>query len=465
MEVKAPLAHNALNGPMTNVTLKYATRAVPRYTSYPTAPHFDVGFGADIYAEWLQSVDPLVPISLYLHVPFCQSMCHYCGCYTKITKKEKPLQDYADMLVREIALVASKLPDQQLVSHIHWGGGTPSILPRDAFLRVVDVVKAHFTFTSDIEHAIELDPRTVNPELAQTLHLAGINRASLGVQDFDLKVQEAVGRVQPYAIVKASVEALRAVGIEEINLDLMYGLPHQTRETIRNSIDLTASLNPTRLALFGYAHVPWMKKHQRLIKEELLPDAQERIALFDDACQALADYGFEKIGLDHFAKSDDPLAIAAREGSMRRNFQGYTTDEADILIGLGASSIGKMPQGYIQNSPDFGGWVRSVEAGELPIARGLAMDDDDRARAAIIMSIMTAYQVDIAMVAKDFGVNLDAIRASSYGYLDELIADGVATREGDLVCVTHEGRPLVRLVAAAFDAYLHKGKGRHSVAV
>ncbi|HAT85878.1 oxygen-independent coproporphyrinogen III oxidase [Cohaesibacter gelatinilyticus] len=450
---------------MTNVTLKYATRAVPRYTSYPTAPHFDADFGRDIYAEWLKSVDPSVPISLYLHVPFCQSMCHYCGCYTKITQKEKPLQDYADMLVREVELVASKLPKQQPVSHIHWGGGTPSILPRDAFLRVVEAVKTHFTFTDDMEHAIELDPRTVTPELAETLRLAGINRTSLGVQDFDLKVQEAVGRVQPYEIVKASVEALRAVGIEEINLDLMYGLPHQTRETIRNSVDLTASLNPTRLALFGYAHVPWMKKHQRLIKEELLPNAEERIALFDDACQALADYGFEKIGLDHFAKSDDPLAIAAREGSMRRNFQGYTTDEAEILIGLGASSIGKMPQGYIQNSPDFGGWVRSVESGELPIARGLAMDSDDRARAAIIMSIMTAYTVDIAAVAKDFNVNLEAIRASSYSYLDELIEDGVAKRNGDIVEVTHEGRPLVRLVAAAFDAYLHKGKGRHSVAV
>ncbi|MCT4655935.1 MAG: oxygen-independent coproporphyrinogen III oxidase [Cohaesibacter sp.] len=450
---------------MTNVTLKYATRAVPRYTSYPTAPHFSAEFGRETYADWLKSVDPATPISLYLHVPFCQSMCHYCGCYTKITQKEKPLQDYADMLVREVELVASKLPDNQPVAHIHWGGGTPSILPRDAFLRVVEAVKKHFHFIDGMEHAIELDPRTVTPELAETLRLAGINRTSLGVQDFDLKVQEAVGRVQPYEIVKSSVEALRAVGIEEINLDLMYGLPYQTRETIRNSVDLTASLKPTRLALFGYAHVPWMKKHQRLIKEELLPNAEERIALFDDACEALAEYGFEKIGLDHFAQKDDPLAVAAREGSMRRNFQGYTTDEAEILIGLGASSIGKMPQGYMQNSPDFAGWVRSVEAGELPIARGITMDDDDRARACIIMSIMTAYEVDVAAVAKDFGVNLQAIRASAYSYLDELIEDGVVTRDGDIVRVTHEGRPLVRLAAAAFDAYLHKGKGRHSVAV
>ena len=195
-----------------------------------------------------------------------------------------------------------------------------------------------------------------------------------------------------------------------------------------------------------------------------MPNASERIALFDDATEALGDYGFEKIGLDHFAKSDDPLAIAARDGTMRRNFQGYTTDEADILIGIGASSIGKMPQGYMQNSPDFAGWVRSVEAGELPIARGIAMDQDDRARAAIIMSIMTAYEVDIAAVAKDFHVDIEPLR-SCYAQLEELEADGVSVREGDTIRVTHEGRPLVRLVASVFDAYLQTGKGRHSVAV
>ena len=448
----------------TDVTLKYATRAVPRYTSYPTAPHFSADVGRETYAQWLATVDPATPISLYLHVPFCQSMCHYCGCYTKITKQEKPLQDYADMLVREVALVASKLPDGQSVSHIHWGGGTPSILPRDAFLRVVNEIRRHFTFTRDMEHAIELDPRTVTIELAETLRDAGINRASLGVQDFDIKVQEAVGRVQSYDVVKTSVDALRAVDINEINLDLMYGLPHQSRETIRNTVELTVSLSPSRLALFGYAHVPWMKKHQRLIPEDLLPDAAQRIALFDDASEALADYGYEKIGLDHFAKSDDPLAIAARAGNMRRNFQGYTTDEADILIGIGASSIGKMPQGYMQNSPDFAGWVRAVEAGELPIARGIAMDIDDRARASIIMSLMTAYEVDVAAVARDFAVDPAPLRAC-YSQLSDLQVDGVCERDGDIVRVTHEGRPLVRLVASAFDAYLQTGKGRHSVAV
>lgn len=449
---------------MTNVTLKYATRAVPRYTSYPTAPHFSADVDRNVYACWLETIDPATPISLYLHVPFCQSMCHYCGCYTKITKQEKPLQDYADMLVREVELVASKLPDGQPVSHIHWGGGTPSILPHDAFLRVVDALRRHFTFTEGMEHAIELDPRTVTQSLVNTLKEAGINRSSLGVQDFDLKVQESVGRVQPFEQVEKAVSLLRSAGIAEINLDLMYGLPHQSRETIRNTVELAAKLDPTRLALFGYAHVPWMKKHQRLIPEDLLPDASERIALFDDATEALADHGYEKIGLDHFAKANDPLAIAAREGRMRRNFQGYTTDEADILIGIGASSIGKMPQGYIQNSPDFAGWVRAIEAGDLPIVRGLEMDPDDRARAAIIMSIMTAYEVDVAAIADDFGVALAPLRAC-YPQLSELIADGVADRDGDLVRVTHAGRPLVRLVAAAFDAYLQAGKGRHSVAV
>ena len=307
-------------------------------------------------------------------------------------------------------------------------------------------------------------PRTVTAELAETLRQAGITRASLGVQDFDLKVQETVGRVQPYDQVKASVDALRAVGIEKINLDLMYGLPFQSLETIRNAVDLTVSLDPSRLALFGYAHVPWMKKHQRLIPEDKLPNAEERIVLFDEASKALMEHGYEQIGLDHFAKADDPLAIAAREGSMRRNFQGYTTDEADTLIGIGASSIGKLPQGYIQNSPDFGGWERAVDAGQLPIARGIALDQDDRARATIIMSLMTAYEANVAEVAEAFGVALEPLRAC-YHQLEELEADGLAERSGDIVRVTHVGRPLVRLVAAVFDAYLHTGKARHSVAV
>ncbi|SFN96461.1 coproporphyrinogen III oxidase, anaerobic [Cohaesibacter marisflavi] len=449
---------------MTNVTLKYATRSVPRYTSYPTAPHFSNAVGAETYEQWLQAVDPQTPISLYLHVPFCDSMCHYCGCYTKVTKQEKPLRDYTDHLVKEVALVASKLPANQPVSHIHWGGGTPSILPHDCFLKVVNAVRSHFSFIDDMEHAIELDPRTVTPELAETLQLAGITRASLGVQDFDLKVQETVGRVQPYEQVRASVDALRAVGIEKINLDLMYGLPFQTLETVREAVALTVSLDPSRLALFGYAHVPWMKKHQRLIPEDKLPDAEERIALFDAATHALEQNGYEKIGLDHFAKADDPLAVAARAGTMRRNFQGYTTDEAEILIGIGASSIGKMPQGYIQNSPDFGGWERAVDAGTLPIARGIELDQDDRARAAIIMSLMTAYEVDVAAVAEAFDVDLAPLRAC-YPHLEELEADGIAERKGDIVHVTQTGRPLVRLVSAVFDAYLQTGKARHSVAV
>ena len=284
------------------------------------------------------------------------------------------------------------------------------------------------------------------------------------MQDFDLKVQETVGRVQPYEQVRASVEALRAVGIEKINLDLMYGLPFQTLETVREAVALTVSLDPSRLALFGYAHVPWMKKHQRLIPEDKLPDAEERIALFDAATHALEQNGYEKIGLDHFAKADDPLAVAARAGTMRRNFQGYTTDEAEILIGIGASSIGKMPQGYIQNSPDFGGWERAVDAGTLPIARGIELDQDDRARAAIIMSLMTAYEVDVAAVAEAFDVDLAPLRAC-YPHLEELEADGIAERKGDIVRVTQTGRPLVRLVSAVFDAYLQTGKARHSVAV
>ncbi len=457
----APMAHSKTTIP---IDLKYATRSVPRYTSYPTAPHFDASVTAEVYRGWLAGLDAGAPISVYLHVPYCRTICHYCGCHTKGARKDDPVIAYAEDLVAEIALVGEAIGRRLPVAHIHWGGGTPSLLPRESFRAVVAALRATFDIRPDIEHAIELDPRTVTPDLAALLAESGVTRASLGVQDFDTRVQEAIGRIQPIETVAAAVEALRAAGIAAINFDLMYGLPHQTAETIRRTIELTHEFNPSRIALFGYAHVPWFKKHQRLIDEAALPGANARFELEQTARAGLASYGYEAIGLDHFALADDEMAIAARAGALRRNFQGYTTDTADTLIGLGASSIGESAMGFVQNDPDVGRWRKAIGAGRLPTAKGKALDADDRLRAAIIERVMCDYAVDVEAVCAAHGTTSAAV-ADAFERLIEPAGDGLVVVEGTRIRVTEAGRPLVRIVAAAFDVYLARTTARHSVAV
>ncbi|OKL42652.1 oxygen-independent coproporphyrinogen III oxidase [Pseudovibrio exalbescens] len=449
---------------MTSLELRYATLSVPRYTSYPTAPHFSEEVTAEDYGAWLKAIPSGQPLSLYLHVPFCQEMCHYCGCNTKATKKIAPVVAFAETLQREIALVVDHLGCNRPVQHIHWGGGTPSLLPRDAFLSILNQLQEAFHFTDDLEHAIELDPRTVTPYLAQTLTMGGINRASLGVQDFDHAVQQAIGRVQSFECVEMACHALRDVGITEINFDLMYGLPHQTPETLSQTVALTRKLAPGRIALFGYAHVPWFKKHQQLIEETALPDASARIALSDVARSALIDAGYTAIGLDHFALPDDSMAIALHEGTLRRNFQGYTTDKANTLIGFGPSSIGFLPMGYVQNTHETREWTRQVEQDHLPIKKGIAVSADDLCRAHIIERLMTAYNVDIAEASAHYGVPLSSF-VDCFERLNPLAEDGLVTISGDRVKVTDVGERYVRVIAAAFDAYLHVSTARHSVAV
>jgi len=449
----------------------YAMRNVPRYTSYPTAPHFHDGIDGKTYAAWLGEQEPSEPLSLYLHVPFCREICHYCGCHTKATRKDAPLIAYTDILLKEIDLVADALGGARPVSHIHWGGGTPSLLPRQCLEDIAARLQRHFNLTEDAEHAIELDPRFVSKELAKTLKRISITRTSLGVQDFDPVVQKAIGRPQSFEVVSKAVAHLRAEGLEALNFDLMYGLPHQSEETILDTINKTLDLTPSRIALFGYAHVPWMKKHQRLIDEDSLPDAATRIALADLARDALVASGYVQIGLDHFALPKDSMAIALKAGTLRRNFQGYTTDTSRSLIGFGVSSIGCVPQGYIQNASDVGAWTRSVEAGELPIVKGFALTDDDRARAEIIESLMTDHMVDAIAVGTKHGAPIDDLGCSIHA-LDEYARDGLVVVDGGKVQVTETGKPYVRLVASAFDSYFGKAANapgqapaRHSMAV
>ncbi len=451
---------------MNQTLLDYAARSVPRYTSYPTAPHFSGDVGHGTYARWLTDLPPEARLSVYLHVPYCRTMCHYCGCHTKAVLRPEPVSAYARTLEREIDLVGQHLgaADRRPLSHIHWGGGTPSLLDHADFSAIVKRLTALFDLEPDAEHAIELDPRTVTGDLVETLVACGVNRASLGVQDFNPHVQQAIGRVQDEALVRSVVDSLRTAGIDAINMDLMYGLPHQGVDDVIGSVDAAVRMAPSRIALFGYAHVPWMKKHQRLIDSAALPGAMERLRQAEAAADRLVARGYVAIGIDHFALPDDPLAIAAADGTLRRNFQGYTTDPADALIGLGASSIGRMPQGYSQNAPDIGGWRRAVEAGTLPVVRGRALDDDDRARADIIERLMCDFAVDAEAIFMRYRLPVAALEDADT-ILAPLIRDGLAERDGAILRIPPAMRSYARLVASAFDAYLQNGVGRHSVAV
>ena len=442
---------------------KYDLR-VPRYTSYPTAPHFSETVDADVYGNWLRDLDPADPLSLYFHIPFCDSMCWFCGCYTKIVKRYEPVRDYLDVLLKEIDLMAEALPGTFKARHLHWGGGSPTMLKGGDWLEIITHLRKRFDVIDNAEVAVELDPRTATEDYVRALAEAGVNRTSIGVQDFDPKVQEAINRIQPHDVTKRVVDWLRQYGIDKVNMDLMYGLPHQTTDLVIKEVDLAVEMRPVRVALFGYAHVPWMKSHQKMIKEEDLPDTPERWEQFTAASERLEAAGYVKIGLDHFALPEDELAIALDEGRLHRNFQGYTTDAASTMIGMGASSIGQLPQGYVQNALPLRDYRKAIEEGRFAVAKGLELSDEDRLNAAVIERIMCDMSVDLDAIAGHFGVS-EAYFDADLDKLVPLAEDGICSIEERKVAVGEDGRPFIRLVAAVFDRYLDRGQKRHSKAV
>jgi oxygen-independent coproporphyrinogen-3 oxidase len=439
-------------------------RRLPRYTSYPTAPHFHAGIDAATYRRWLGAIAPGAAASLYLHVPFCEAMCWYCGCHTTVAKSHGPVARYVELLEREMALVAAAIPFRLGVAHIHWGGGTPNLLAADELARLFAALRRHFDLAPDAEIAVELDPRTLDRDRVRALARGGVNRASLGVQDLDPRVQAAINRHQPYEQTAEAVALLRDHGIARLNVDLMYGLPYQTEEGLLRSIDAMAALAPDRFALFGYAHVPWMKPHQRRIPEAALPDTASRASAYARASEHLAQHGYRPIGIDHFACAGDALALAAAEGRLRRNFQGYTADRAPVLIGLGASAIGSLDQGYVQNEASIAGWRDAIGAGNLATRRGIALDVEDRLRRAIIERLMCDLRADITELATENGRNpADFVEESTE--IDRLCAAGLGWREGWRIGVAERHRPLVRALAAVFDRHLKSGVARHSRAL
>ncbi len=428
-------------------------RPVPRYTSYPTAPHFKAGFTTEEYRHWLGGIDGGQKISLYIHIPFCPSLCWFCGCHTKITQRYAPVKDYIDLLIKEIAMVGALLPKGVEVGHIHFGGGSPTITKSNDFLRLMGALQANFRVSPQAEQAIEVDPRQLNEGKIATYAKAGINRASIGVQDFDERVMEAVNRPQPFFSSYEAIHTLRDYGIRNINTDIMYGLPHQTIETMHQMIVRILLLDPDRVSLFGYAHVPWMKKHMRLISTNSLPDMSTRFDLFTYASAMLVENGYIPIGIDHFAKKGDPLALAAQEGRLHRNFQGYTDDPCPIMIGFGSSAISHLPQGFVQNTPHTSGYRDRILADDLPVEKSCSLHQEDKLRATVIEKLMCDFHADIEGLCKDYGYETDQLDESLHRLTPLVEAGLVEVAPGREVTVL--ARQAARLASAAFDAYLN----------
>jgi len=436
---------------------------VPRYTSYPTAPHFHAGITPQTYARWLGEVPETASISLYLHIPYCDRLCWFCGCHTKHTLRYEPIASYLEALFAEIDWVAAKLGGRGRVTAIHLGGGSPTMLSAPDMARLKTRLASRFSIDQAAEISIEIDPNDLSEDRFDAMAEFGLTRASVGVQDFDEKVQRAINRLQSFEQTRHVIDSVRQRGVHSVNVDVLYGLPYQTLESITATIAQVLTLNPDRTALFGYAHVPWMKKHQQMIPEAALPDIHARYAQSQLAARLLNQGGMGSIGFDHFAKPTDSLAIAATNGKLRRNFQGYTDDRADLLIGLGASAIGQLPQGYVQNITPTGEYQKAVLAGNGATTRGFALTDADRLHGFAIEALLCRFALTRAELLP-FGMAGQALFEMAQG-LAETDADGLCAADAETFSVTALGRPFVRSIAARFDTYLGEGAARHSLAV
>jgi oxygen-independent coproporphyrinogen III oxidase len=453
-----------MTGMKVELNDRYREERLPRYTSYPTAPHFTDAVSDADYGDWLSSIGSSTTASLYLHVPFCRSMCWYCGCHTTIVQRDAPIADYLTVLRREIELVASRLKDPPSVRHIHFGGGTPTIIEPEEFTDLISLLRGKFNIGPDAEIAVEIDPRRLTDAMIAALGKSGVTRASLGVQSFDPRVQKAINRIQSVEQTAAVTAGLRAAGVSGVNFDLIYGLPHQTVQSCIDTVEQCIELRPDRFAVFGYAHVPAFKKHQRKIDESALPEGAARRDQAEAIAEALVRAGYVQIGLDHFALAADSMVNAQTDGVLRRNFQGYTTDSSDVLIGFGASAISRFAQGYAQNEVALGRHAARVSGGELGTAKGYRMTADDRLRADLIERLMCDFEVDLAQVCSRHQATFEDL-VQSAPRLRELASDGIIRIDGSMIRVADNSRILLRTVASAFDAYLNSSARTFSQAV
>ncbi|EGF89976.1 oxygen-independent coproporphyrinogen III oxidase [Asticcacaulis biprosthecium C19] len=437
--------------------LQWLSKEAPRYTSYPSAHHFERVSPAT-YSGWLQSLTPDQSVGLYVHVPFCEQMCWFCGCNTQITRRYDPVEAYVDNLLTEIRLLAGVLGFRPRVHALHFGGGSPGMLTPESLTRLMTALFETFDIRDNAEISIELDPRRVTREKVLAYALLGFNRVSLGVQDTQAQVQAAINRIQPMDQVKKTCDLLRAHDISEIGIDLIYGLPHQTANSLEHTLEDVAKLAPNRISAFSYAHVPWVKKHQRLIDATTLPDTGEKALQYLQIDTQLQAMGYAGVGIDHFARADDGLARAVRDGTLRRNFMGYTDLPNDRLIGLGASSISNLDQGLAQNIAQATSYQSSVTTGVLPTVRGWTYHGDDRVRGEIISQLMCFFRADVGEILTRHGY--------PFGHLDEeiealgeYVEAGLVSVDKRVVTFDNPLKMLVRPVACTFDRYARRENG------
>lgn len=446
--------------PLRSLAERYAA-PVPRYTSYPTAPHFHDGIGPREAAAWMSELPKGSNLSLYVHIPFCRALCWYCGCTTTVANSPQPVAAYLQTLETEMTHAAALVPADHRVSHLHWGGGSPNTLVAADIVALADRTRELFNVDDAAEFAVEIDPRFMDRDRVAAFRQAGVNRVSIGVQDFDPKVQAAINRHQSYELTARVVAMLCEVGIPSLNIDLVYGLPGQTQASVARTLDQVLKLDPDRVAVFGYAHLPERIRHQRLIDTSALAGPGDRLGQANRISRKLLAHGYVRVGLDHFAKPSDPLAA----GPLGRNFQGYTTDTADALIGFGASAISRLPQGFTQNAPRVPDYTSRIASRRLATARGFAFSSEDRIRGYVIERLMC----DLTFSETDLRARFGAAEAQSLiddaQLLIESDQDGLIEPTPDGFRVSEGGRPFVRSICACFDSYLGQSAARHAAGV
>jgi len=427
----------------------------PRYTSYPTAPVWHERFGADDYRAALAAAGNRSgePLSLYVHVPYCEQMCWFCGCTTVITQNHDREDPYIDNVIREARMVREAIGAERPVAQHHWGGGTPTFLSPASMERLFLGIRELFPLTADAEVSIEVDPRVTTKEQLVLLRKVGFNRISMGVQDFDERVQKVDHREQTFEQTKAIIDTSRELGFLSVNMDLIYGLPHQTADSFQHTLNLVYELRPERIAYYSYAHVPWLKKHQRVIPEAALPRGEAKLSLYLAALQSFRDHDYEPIGMDHFALSEDELAVAARAGTLHRNFMGYTTRPAEDMVAFGMSAISDVAGAFAHNYKDVQSWQAEIEQGRLPTDRGLVRSEEDERRRRLILHLMCRFRVDFA----DHGGQGEFQRRyqPELQRLQPMVDDGLARITDEAIEVTDAGRLFVRNLCMVFDAYLN----------
>ncbi|MDX2256683.1 MAG: oxygen-independent coproporphyrinogen III oxidase [Pseudanabaenaceae cyanobacterium bins.39] len=444
---------------------------VPRYTSYPPATELKEDFNSQDFHEAIAAGNrQQTPLSLYCHIPFCDTPCYFCGCNTIITPRKEFAEPYLIYLMRHIAQIAPLVSRDRAVEQMHWGGGTPNYLEIAQIERLWQCLQENFTFATDAEISIEVNPRSLTREYLQRLRELGFNRISFGIQDFNLQVQQAVNRIQPEEMLFTGMNWMREVGFEGVNVDLIYGLPHQNLDTFRETISKTISLNPDRIAVFNFAYVPWLKPLQKRLPQEAMPSSAEKLEIVQMTIETLTNHGYVFIGMDHFAKPDDELAIAQREGNLHRNFQGYTTKPESDLLGFGMTSISMLQNIYIQNHKKLKQFYQSIDEGDLPIERGFTLNADDILRRSIIMELMCQFELSQPEIEAKYHLTCDRDFSKYFdrekSQLQHLEADGLVRLEGDQIIVTPAGRLLIRNIASVFDTYMQTDNtGRFSKAV